>query len=56
MVQMSLTLFVLGKYFPTVYPIIGLEYCMWFFALVSFIGVLFSMFVLPETNGKNINT
>ena len=55
MVQMGVTLFILTKYFPILYPIIGLDTCMWFFALISLLGALFCVFILPETNCKNIN-
>lgn len=43
------------KFYPTVVAIIHLHSCMWIFAAVSLLGVLFGLFILEETKGKNIN-
>lgn len=29
--------------------------CMWFFAMVAFLGFLFILFVVEETKGKNLD-
>lgn len=51
----SLFMFIIVKFYPTLLAIIHLHSCMWIFAGVSLLGVLFGLFVLEETKGKNIN-
>ncbi|KAJ6648624.1 Facilitated trehalose transporter Tret1 [Pseudolycoriella hygida] len=51
----SLFMFIIVKFYPTLVAIIHLHSCMWIFAAVSLLGVFFGWFVLEETKGKNIN-
>ncbi|KAG4065618.1 hypothetical protein HA402_012608 [Bradysia odoriphaga] len=51
----SVILFAIVKFYPTLMAIIHLHWCMWIFASISVLGVLFGLFGLEETKGKNIN-
>lgn len=41
--------------FPAMLDYFGLHNCMWIFALVNCLGFVFTWFVVPETNGINLN-
>lgn len=45
--------FLMVKYFPILNQMLSMYGCMALFASCSFIGFLFSVFVLPETKGKS---
>lgn len=45
--------FVLLKFFPVISEAIGMHSCVAFFAVASFMGTLFVVFVMPETKGKS---
>lgn len=51
----SVFLFVIVSVFPLVISAIELYGVFWIFMTVCLLGVVFTVFVLPETTGKNIN-
>jgi facilitated trehalose transporter len=46
--------FIAIKAYPTMLHVMGNNLIFIFYALVSFIGILFARFVLPETKGKTL--
>jgi MFS family permease len=52
MVDSFLT-FVLGFTFPMLVDAIGLGYTFYIFAIISFFGIFYSIFFIPETKGKS---
>lgn len=55
MLMMSISLFGTAKIFPIVTDVAGLYVTLWIFTANNFIGLLFGIFVLKETKGKEIN-
>lgn len=45
--------FIILKYFATLSLLIGMHSCILFFALSSFLGTLFVIYVMPETMGRS---
>lgn len=48
-------MFVVTKLYPTMASHFGVETCWSLFAIVCSIGVLFSIYILPETKGIPLN-
>ena len=46
--------FVNIKTFQTVFDLFGNVTMFSFYAVISFIGILFALFILPETKGKTL--
>lgn len=46
--------FISTKTFPTIFLVFGNFYVFIFYAVVAFVGILFTAFVLPETKGKSL--
>lgn len=55
MALISLFLLLVAKVYPILADLVGLYSCFWFFSVVCVLGLLFTIFILPETTGKNIN-
>ena len=55
-VLLCVLLFFTSRYVLTLAEIIGLESCLGIFAAVAFMGLAFTIFLLPETKGINLNT
>lgn len=53
--MMSVSLFSAVKIFPIVNDVTDLYVSLWFFSATCFVGLLYSVFILKETKGKNIN-
>ncbi|XP_044004118.1 facilitated trehalose transporter Tret1-like [Aphidius gifuensis] len=50
----GLVAFLILKFFPTIVVYFGMHSVFWLFAIICFIGILFTIFVLPETKGKSL--
>ncbi|XP_044003478.1 facilitated trehalose transporter Tret1-like [Aphidius gifuensis] len=50
----GLVAFLILKFFPTIVVHFGMYSVFWLFAIISFISILFTIFVLPETKGKSL--
>lgn len=48
-------MFLAVKLFPILSDAFELYACLWFFAATNLAGLLFSIFILKETKGTNIN-
>lgn len=46
--------FISIKTFPTIFSFYGNFFVFIFYALIAFIGILFAVFILPETKGKSL--
>lgn len=46
--------FISTKTFPTIFSLYGSFFVFIFYALIAFIGILFAIFILPETKGKSL--
>lgn len=42
------------KFFPIMVELLELHMCMWIFAAISVVGIIFVVTVVPETKGKNL--
>lgn len=56
MVSISVFAFTSLKLFPVIIDSFGLYVAMWICCGVCVLGVAFSIFILKETKGKNLNT
>ncbi|KAG5684274.1 hypothetical protein PVAND_013510 [Polypedilum vanderplanki] len=54
MVIVTIFMFISLKIFPIVVEMINLSGCLWFFLSICFLGTFISIFVMPETKGKNL--
>ncbi|XP_044004119.1 facilitated trehalose transporter Tret1-like [Aphidius gifuensis] len=50
----GLVAFLILKFFPTIVVHYGMHSVFWLFSIICFIGILFTIFVLPETKGKSL--
>lgn len=51
----GLFVFSVVKIFPLLSDSLGLYSCLWFFSGTNLVGLLFSIFILKETKGTDIN-
>lgn len=51
----SVYAFLMLLLFPWLMDLIGLAACLYGFACVSFAGLMFTLFVVQETKGKNLD-
>lgn len=54
-ITLSLSSFILNRFFPVGSEIIGLYGCLWFMAVTCVFGTLFVIFIMEETNGRDLD-
>lgn len=55
MSTVSFFAFIMVKLFPSMLLALELHGCMFLFAFVSVLGIIFTKFVVPETKGRNLD-
>lgn len=53
MLVVAVFMFITLKIFPNTVEAVGMSAVFWFFAIVCFIGLIVSIFFMPETKGKS---
>lgn len=48
--------FLMTKYFPILSESVGIQGCLTFMSGVCILGILFVIFVMEETNGRNLDS
>lgn len=55
MSSVSVFAFIMLKIFPSMLVKLDLYGCMFLFSFVNVLGIFFTKFVVPETNGQNLD-